>query len=87
VAFASDPSSALVVSGDDGTMRHHLLHGALLRERRVPAGSYNVAFRWGMGVTPSLTTGFVTSLSSNGRVLGRRDIGLAAHDACIVFGP
>lgn len=85
VAFGA--GSALVASGDDGTLRRHRLDGALLRESRVAAGSYNVAFGWGLGVTPSLADGSVTSLGGNGRALIRRDIGRAAHDACIVFGP
>jgi DNA-binding beta-propeller fold protein YncE len=85
VAFGS--GAALVASGDDGTVRRHRLDGTLVREQRVPLGSYNVAFRWGMGVTPALPDGSVTSLRSDGRALSRRDIGLAAHDACIVFGP
>ena len=84
VAFGD--GTALVASGDDGTVRRHRLDGALVRERRVPVGSYNVTFRWGLGVTPSLAEGSVTSLDAEGGALARRDIGRAAHDACIVFG-
>jgi DNA-binding beta-propeller fold protein YncE len=85
VAFSGE--AAFVASGDDGTVCRHGPEGKLLRETRVPVGSYNVAFGAGMGVTPSLGSGAVTSLRDNGRALARRDIGLAAHDACIVFGP
>jgi DNA-binding beta-propeller fold protein YncE len=85
VAF--EPEKAFVASGDDGTVRRHRLDGSLVREARVPVGSYNVTFAWGMGVTPSLSDGSVTSLGANGQALMRRDVGLAAHDACIVFGP
>jgi hypothetical protein len=85
VAF--DGGAAFVASGDDGTVRRHRLDGRLVREARVPLGSYNVAFGAGLGITPSLGSGAVTSLRADGRALARRDVGLAAHDACIVFGP
>jgi hypothetical protein len=85
VAFAH--ASAFVASGDDGTVRRHRIDGALVREARVPLGSYNITFGSGLGVTPSLSDGTATSLGENGRALSRRDVGLAAHDACIVFGP
>ncbi len=86
VAFTA--YDAVVASGDDGTVRwHRLFDGSFVRERSVPVGSYNVTFAWGMGVTPSLASGSVTCLRDNGRPLARRDVGLAAHDACIVFGP
>ena len=86
VAFGD--GTALVASGDDGTVRRHrAFDGAFVREERVPVGSYNVTFAWGLGVTPSLANGSVTSLGADGRPLTRRDVGLAAHDACIVFGP
>jgi DNA-binding beta-propeller fold protein YncE len=85
VAF--EATAAFVAAGDDGTVRRHRLDGAFLREVRVPVGSYNIAFGWGLGVTPSLADGSVTSLGANGRALTRRDVGLAAHDACVVFGP
>jgi DNA-binding beta-propeller fold protein YncE len=85
VAFAHD--GALVTSGDDGTVRRHRFDGTLRREARVAVGSYNVSIRAGLGVTPSLASGAVTSLGAAGQTLARRDVGLAAHDACIVFGP
>lgn len=84
VAFA--PNAALVASGDDGTVRRHRLDGTVLREMGVPVGSYNIAYGAGLAVTPSLGDGSVTSLGTT-RTLVRRDVGRAAHDACIVFGP
>jgi DNA-binding beta-propeller fold protein YncE len=85
VAFSG--RSAFVASGDDGTVRRHRIDGAVLREVRVPVGSYNITSRAGLGVTPSLADGSVTSLGADGRALTRRDVLRAAHDACIVFGP
>jgi DNA-binding beta-propeller fold protein YncE len=76
-----------VASGDDGTVRRHRLDGALVREARVPTGSYNVAFGFDRLVTPSLGRGTVTFLDRNGRVAAVRRVARAAHDACIVLGP
>jgi DNA-binding beta-propeller fold protein YncE len=73
-----------VASGDDGTVRRHRLDGALVREVRVPTGSYNVAFGSDRLVTPSLGQGTVTFLDRNGRVAAVRKVARAAHDACIV---
>ena len=84
VAFAGH--EALVASGDEGTVRRHRLGGAFVRELRVPAGSYNIAHGAGLAVTPSLEDGSVASLGTS-RVLAHRDVGRAAHDACVVFGP
>jgi DNA-binding beta-propeller fold protein YncE len=85
VTFARD--KAFVASGDDGTVRRHRLDGELVREARVPVGSYNVTFGWGSVVSPSLERGTVSVLDSNGRVRGVSRVARAAHDACIVFGP
>jgi DNA-binding beta-propeller fold protein YncE len=85
VAFARD--KAFVASGDDGTLRRYRLDGELVREARVPIGSYNVAFGWGVIVTPSLGGGTVSQLDRCGRVRAIRPVARAAHDACIVFGP
>ena len=82
VAFSRE--TAFVASGDDGTIRRHGLDGALLREARVPTGSYNVAFAGGRLVTPSLGEGTVAFLDRNGRVAAVRKVARAAHDACIV---
>ena len=75
---------AFVASGDDGTVRRHRLDGGLVREARVPTGSYNVVFGFDRLVTPSLGQGTVTFLDRNGRVAVVRKVARAAHDACIV---
>jgi DNA-binding beta-propeller fold protein YncE len=82
VSFARD--KAFVASGDDGTVHRHRLDGSLVREARVPTGSYNVCFDLGRVVTPSLRQGTVAVLDRNGRVLATRKVARAAHDACIV---
>lgn len=85
VAFAHD--KAFVASGDDGTVCRHRLDGTLVREARVPTGSYNVAFGSGYLVTPSLGRGTLSLLYRNGRVRWVHRVARAAHDACIVYGP
>lgn len=85
VTFARE--KVFVASGDDGTLRRHRLSGNLVREARVPLGSYNVTFGWGRLVTPSLAEGTVSVLDRNGRRSSVRTVARAAHDACIVFGP
>lgn len=85
VAFSR--RKAFVASGDDGTVRRHRLDGGLVREARVPIGSYNVAFGWDSVVSPSLGQGTVSVLDRNGRVRAVRKVARAAHDACIVVGP
>ena len=82
VTFARD--KAFVASGDDGTVHRHRLDGSVVRETRVPTGSYNVCFDLGRLVTPSLGHGTVAFLDRNGRVLATRNVARAAHDACIV---
>ena len=76
-----------MAAGDDGTVRRHRLDGELVREARVPTGSYNLTFGWGRVVSPSLGRGTVSVLHANGRVRGVHTVARAAHDACIVFGP
>jgi DNA-binding beta-propeller fold protein YncE len=85
VTFARE--KAFVAAGDDGTLRRHRSDGELVREARVPGGSYNVTFGWGRVVSPSLGRGTVSMLDSNGELRGVHTIARAAHDACIVFGP
>jgi DNA-binding beta-propeller fold protein YncE len=85
VAFAHD--SAFVASGDEGSVRKHRLAGALVREVRVSPGSYNITVGTGLAVTTSLADGSATTVGADGRVLYRRDVGLAVHDVCVVFGP
>lgn len=81
VTFAG--SRAFVASGDDGTLRRHRLDGELVREARVPLGSYNVVFGHGRIVTPSLGQGTVSLLDRNGRVRIVRRVARTAHDACV----
>jgi DNA-binding beta-propeller fold protein YncE len=85
VTFAEQ--KAFVASGDDGTVRRHRLDGGLVREARVPVGSYNVTFGWGRVISPSLSSGTLSVLDRAGRVNAVRTVARAAHDACIVFGP
>lgn len=85
VAFGRE--KAFVASGDDGTVRRHRLDGELVREARVPIGSYNLTFDWAGLVSPSLATGTLSALDRNGRVRMVRKVARAAHDACIVIGP
>jgi DNA-binding beta-propeller fold protein YncE len=85
VAFAQE--KAFVASGDDGTIRRHRLDGALVREARVPLGSYNVAFGWRHLISPSLAAGTLSVLGRDGRVDAVRRVARAAHDACIVISP
>jgi hypothetical protein len=85
VTFA--PGKAFVASGADGTVRRHVLDGDVVREARVPLGSYNVTFGWSRLITPSLGEGTATLLDRNGRVRAVERVARAAHDACIVLGP
>ena len=83
VAFVRN--RAFVASGDDGTVRIHRLNGELVREARVPVGSYNVtAFSVGSALTPSLSRGTVAVLDDRGGVQAVRTIARAAHDACLL---
>jgi DNA-binding beta-propeller fold protein YncE len=87
VAFGSE--KAFVASGDDGTVRRHRLDGSLVREVRVPVGSYNVTFdpAGGRVVSPSLARGTISVLDRNGRVQAVQRVARAAHDSCVVIGP
>jgi DNA-binding beta-propeller fold protein YncE len=75
---------AFVASGDDGTVRVHRANGDLVREVKVPTGSYNVTCGGGTAITPSLSRGTVTVLDERGRVQTVRKIARAAHDACLL---
>jgi DNA-binding beta-propeller fold protein YncE len=77
---------AFVASGDEGTVRVHRQDGTLVREARVPLGSYNVCFGGSRAVTPSLARGTVALLDRQGRVRATRRIARAAHDACVLTG-
>jgi DNA-binding beta-propeller fold protein YncE len=85
VAFTGE--KVFVASGDDGTVRRHRLDGDLVREVRVPFGSYNVTAGSGLVVTPSLGGGTVCQLDRHGRVRKTRKVARAAHDVCTVLGP
>ena len=76
-----------MASGDDGTIRRHRFDGELVRQARVPVGSYNVTFGWNRIVSPSLSRGTLSLLDRAGRVSEVVTVARAAHDACIVFGP
>ena len=85
VTFARE--KAFVASGEDGTVRHHRLDGRVVREARVPLGSYNVAFGYEWIVTPSLGRGTLALLDGTGQVAWVRTVARAAHDACVLFAP
>jgi hypothetical protein len=72
---------AFVTSGDDGTLRTHSLNGAVLHETRVPVGSYNVQFRAGRVLTPSLNEGTLCVLDAGGGLLRRTRVAPSCHDA------
>jgi hypothetical protein len=84
ITFARE--KAFVASGEDGTVRRHRLEGPVVREARVPSGSYNIAFAYRWLVTPSLGHGTLALLDRNGRLRATRTVASAAHDACIVIG-
>ena len=66
-----------VSSGDDGTVT--VVDG---RTTRVPVGSYNVQFRDGRVLTPSLNAGTLCVLDSHGRLLHEVKVARSSHDAC-----
>jgi DNA-binding beta-propeller fold protein YncE len=79
------PSLAYVASGEGGSVRVHALSDrGLVRQTRVPLGSYNVQRAWGRVLTPSLARGTLTILDAHGRVLREVRVATAAHDACVV---
>jgi DNA-binding beta-propeller fold protein YncE len=85
VAFAEQ--RVFVASGDDGTVRRHRPDGALVREARVPVGSYNLTCDWGRVISPSLTAGTLSVLRGDGRLATVDTVARAAHDACFAMGP
>lgn len=73
---------AFVTSGGDGTLRVYDERTArLLHTTRVPVGSYNVQFRAGRVLTPSLNTGTLCVLSADGGLLRRTRVAPSCHDA------
>lgn len=84
VAFSRN--RAYVASGDDGRLAtHRLADGAVLARASVPRGSFNVTQAAGVVVTPSLEAGTLAVLATDGRVLRRRQVAVAAHDAALVI--
>jgi DNA-binding beta-propeller fold protein YncE len=76
---------AYVSSGDDGTFRvHGVADGRLLRETRVPVGSYNVQQGSGVVLTPSLEQGTLCVLGEGGRLLHEARVARSSHDACVL---
>jgi DNA-binding beta-propeller fold protein YncE len=74
---------AYVTSGDAGTFRVLSQDGArMLRETRVPRGSYNVQYGRGSVLTPSLDDGTLTVLDVRGNVLASVRVAQSCHDAC-----
>ena len=73
---------AFVTSGASGTLRiYHEPTARLLHTTRVPIGSYNVQFRAGRILTPSLDGGTLCVLDAGGDVLRRTRIAASCHDA------
>ena len=73
---------AFVTSGDDGTLRVYDERTArLLHMTRVPVGSYNVQFRAGRVLTPSLNEGTLCVLDAGGSLLRRTHVAPSCHDA------
>jgi hypothetical protein len=78
--------AAYVTSGAAGTFRVHSSGGELLRETRVPTGSYNVqSGPGGLVLTPSLETGTLSVLDARGRLLRKVAVSASSHDACFAF--
>jgi DNA-binding beta-propeller fold protein YncE len=78
--------AAQVTSGDDGTLRVHRLRDArMLRETRIPVGSYNVQRAGGRVLTPSLDRGTLCVLDGRGALLRRVQVAASSHDACFVL--
>lgn len=73
---------AFVTSGDSGTLRVYDERTArLLHTTRIPVGSYNVQFRAGRVLTPSLNEGTLCVLDTGGRVVRRTRVAPSCHDA------
>jgi len=78
--------AAHVTSGDDGTLRVHSLRDArILRETRIPVGSYNVQRAGGRVLTPSLDRGTLCVLDGRGVLQRRIQVAASSHDACFVL--
>jgi DNA-binding beta-propeller fold protein YncE len=78
--------AAQVTSGEDGTLRVHRLRDArVLRETRIPVGSYNVQRAGSRVLTPSLDRGTLCVLDGRGVLQRRIHVAASSHDACLVF--
>jgi DNA-binding beta-propeller fold protein YncE len=78
--------AAQVTSGDDGTLRVHRLRDAhVLRETRIPVGSYNVQQAGSRVLTPSLDRGTLCVLDGRGVLQRRVQVAASSHDACFVL--
>jgi DNA-binding beta-propeller fold protein YncE len=75
-------SRAFVTSGNDGTLRvYDEASARLLHTTSIPAGSYNVQFRDGRVLTPSLNAGTLCVLDAGGRIARRTRVAASCHDA------
>jgi DNA-binding beta-propeller fold protein YncE len=73
---------AFVTSGVDGTLRvYDEATAQLLHTTRIPVGSYNVQFRAGRVLTPSLNEGTLCVLGADGALLRRTRVAPSCHDA------
>jgi hypothetical protein len=73
---------AFVTSGADGTLRvYDEATARLLHTTRIPGGSYNVQFRAGRVLTPSLNAGTLCVLDTGGALLRRSRVAPSCHDA------
>ena len=73
---------AFVTSGADGTLRVYDERTArLLHATRIPVGSYNVQFRAGRVLSPSLNEGTLCVLDADGRLRRRTRVAPSCHDA------
>ena len=79
---------AYLSSGNDGTVRILAIRTEQpVRTIRVVGGSFNVVTGGGLVLTSSLTTGTLTELDANGRVLLRKRVAPSARDAAFVVLP
>lgn len=73
---------AYVTSGADGTLRVYDERTArLLHTTRVPVGSFNVQFRSGRVLTPSLNVGTLCVVDAGGRLVREAHVAPSCHDA------
>lgn len=76
---------AFVTSGDAGTLHVQGPDGEVVRQTRIPIGSYNVQYGHDRVITPSLTSGTLAVLDRRGAALAVVDVADSCHDAC--FAP